>query len=57
MLFCIDLLTAFVKELIILTPRGVDFTAIPVTESCISQSLDCILMIMSKRIKRQLIIN
>jgi len=29
----------FVKELIILTPRGVDFKTIPVTESCVSQSL------------------
>jgi len=32
----------FVKEVIILTPSGVDFTTIPVTESCVSQSLDCI---------------
>jgi len=30
------------KELIILTPSGVDFTTIPTTESCASQSLDCI---------------
>jgi len=29
-------------ELIILTLSGVDFTTIPVTESCVSQSLDCI---------------
>jgi len=32
----------FVQGLIILTPSGVDFTTIPVTESCVSQSLDCI---------------
>jgi len=30
----------FVQELIILTPRGVDFATIPVTESLASQSLD-----------------
>jgi len=30
----------FVKDLIILTPSGVDFTTIPVTESCVLQSLD-----------------
>jgi len=41
----------FVKELIILTLRGVDFTKIHVTESCVSQSLDCILIIMSQRLR------
>jgi len=38
----IDWQLFFVKELIILTPTGVDFTAIPVIESCVSQSLGCI---------------
>jgi len=32
----------FVKVLIILTPSGVDFTTVPVTESCVLQSLNCI---------------
>jgi len=31
-----------VKELFILTFYGVDFTKIPVTQSCVSQLLDCI---------------
>jgi len=32
----------FIKELIILTPSGVEFTTMPVTERCVSQSLACI---------------
>jgi len=47
----------FVEELIILTPRGVDFTTIPVTESCASQSRNCIYDYYESKIKRQLVIN
>jgi len=39
----------FVKELIILTPSGVDFTTIPVTECCVSQALDCIFLIIKSQ--------
>jgi len=42
----------FVKELIILTPSGVDFTTIPVIESCVLQSLDCIFLIIKRQILR-----
>jgi len=53
---CVTILTLidsfFVKELIILTPSGVDFTTVPVTESCVLQSLDCIfLIIKSQRLR------
>jgi len=45
-------LTAVFKELIILTLCGVDFRTIPVTESCVSQSLDStFLIIKSQRLR------
>jgi len=48
----------FLKELIILTPRGVDFTTIPVTESCISHSHMIVFDNYESKInKRQLITN
>jgi len=48
----------FVKELINPTPRGVDFTTtIPVTENCVSQSLDHVFDNYEQKIKKQLVIN